>query len=106
MFTERNNKFDSYENDDSDAPKPRTKRKRKSFSKRIDREDERMIFQGTVEESLPGTLFHVKINNDMLVLATLSGKLRQNHIQILLGDNVTIEVSPYDTTRGRIIRRN
>ncbi|MEY4096949.1 MAG: hypothetical protein RLZZ102_636 [Pseudomonadota bacterium] len=69
-----------------------------------DRED-RMELIGKVVESLPGTLFEVKTTTGQTVLATLSGKMRQNHIMVLPGDEVIIEVSPYDTTRGRIMRR-
>lgn len=69
-----------------------------------DRED-RMELIGKVIESLPGTLFEVKTSTGQIVLATLSGKMRQNHIMVLPGDDVIIEVSPYDTSRGRIMRR-
>jgi translation initiation factor IF-1 len=61
--------------------------------------------QGTIEEALPGTLFKVKCENEHMVLATLSGKLRMNHIRLVPGDFVTLEVSPYDLTRGRITWR-
>lgn len=67
--------------------------------------DDRLELQGVVEEALPGTWFKVKIEGGNIVLSTLSGKLRQNHIHILPGDKVAIEVSPYDTTRGRIMWR-
>lgn len=70
----------------------------------IERED-RLELHGIVEEALPGTWFRVKIDGGNVVLSTLSGKLRQNHIHILPGDRVAIEVSPYDTTRGRIMWR-
>lgn len=60
--------------------------------------------EGIVEEALPGTTFRVK-NNDKLILAHLSGKMRMHYIKILPGDRVTVELSPYDETRGRIIRR-
>lgn len=85
------------------------KRKMKKNSKaelfdRNDRED-KMSLQGEVEEALPGTLFKV-ICDSHAVLATLSGKMRQHQIHILPGDRVTVEVSPYDTSRGRIVRRH
>lgn len=70
----------------------------------IDRDD-RMELVGRVIESLPGTLFEVKTISGQVVLATLSGKMRQNHIMVLPGDEVTVEVSPYDTSRGRITKR-
>ncbi|MCL5017546.1 MAG: translation initiation factor IF-1 [Patescibacteria group bacterium] len=59
---------------------------------------------GIVEEALPGTNFRVK-SGDKMILAHLSGKMRMNYIKILPGDKVTLEVSTYDETRGRIIRR-
>ena len=62
---------------------------------------------GTVLESLPGNLFHVKLeDNDYKVVAYLAGKLMQHKIWILPGDQVTLELSPYDLTRGRIVWRN
>lgn len=64
--------------------------------------DDKLELQGFVEEALPGTWFKVRTHEDVIVLCTLSGKLRQNHIHVLPGDRVTIEVSPYDTSRGRI----
>jgi len=76
-------------------------------NRRIDTNDrdDRMELVGHVVESLPGTLFEVKTVSGQVVLATLSGKMRQNHIMVLPGDEVMIEVSPYDTTRGRITKR-
>ena len=62
---------------------------------------------GTVMESLPGNLFRVKLeDNDYKVVAYLAGKLMQHRIWVLPGDHVTVELSPYDLTRGRIIWRN
>ena len=102
-----NDKFDNYESDDSRRPRGKSKHKKHYSSQKKEERDDRMSLSGIVEEALPGTWFHVKINNgDVVVLATLSGKMRQNHIQILPGDKVTVEVSPYDTSRGRITRRN
>jgi translation initiation factor IF-1 len=66
-----------------------------------ERED-KIELHGVVEESLPGTWFKVRVDSGFTVLCTLSGKLRQNHIHILPADKVVIEVSPYDTSRGRI----
>ena len=60
---------------------------------------------GTVSESLPNAMFKVKLENGHEVLAHISGKLRMNFIKILPGDKVTLELSPYDLTRGRIIWR-
>lgn len=62
--------------------------------------------EGTVIEVLPNTMFRVKLGtNDKTVLAHLSGKMRQNNIKVLLGDNVTLEISVYDITKGRIVFR-
>ena len=58
-----------------------------------------------VVEALPNTVFKVKLPNGMIVTATISGKLRMNYIKILPGDRVTIEVSVYDLTKGRITWR-
>ncbi|MBR6094737.1 MAG: translation initiation factor IF-1 [Lachnospiraceae bacterium] len=62
--------------------------------------------EGTVTEKLPNTMFRVKLENGHEVLAHISGKLRQNFIRILPGDKVTLELSPYDLTKGRIIWRD
>lgn len=61
--------------------------------------------EGTVEEALPNAVFKVKLDNGHEVLAHISGKLRQHYIKILPGDRVTMELSPYDLTRGRITWR-
>ena len=60
---------------------------------------------GTVVASNKGK-FEVKINDTLIVLCTLSGKIKMNGVRILVSDNVRIEVSPYDTTKGRIVYRN
>ena len=70
-----------------------------------DRQD-RLELEGRIEECLPGTLFRVKCTAGNVVLCTLSGKLRMNRIRLLPNDNVTIEVSPYDVSRGRITWRH
>ena len=62
--------------------------------------------EGIVVELLPNTMFKVSINNNHVILAHISGKLRMNNIRILPGDKVTIEMSPYDLTKGRIIWRS
>jgi len=62
--------------------------------------------EGVVVESLPNTTFQVDIGNGHIILAHISGKLRMNFIRILPGDKVTIEMSPYDLTRGRITWRS
>ena len=61
--------------------------------------------EGTVVEALPNTTFQVDIGNGHTILAHISGKLRMNFIRILPGDKVTVEMSPYDLTRGRITWR-
>lgn len=62
--------------------------------------------EGVVIESLPNTTFQVDIGNGHTILAHISGKLRMNFIRILPGDKVTVEMSPYDLTRGRITWRS
>lgn len=61
---------------------------------------------GSVYECLPNATFRVELENGHKIIATISGRLRQNNIMILLGDNVDIEMSPYDMSRGRITYRN
>ena len=62
--------------------------------------------EGKVIEKLPNTMFTVELENGHVVLAHISGKLRMNYIKILPGDKVTIEMSPYDLSKGRIIWRD
>ena len=62
--------------------------------------------QGTVVESLPNAMFQVELENGRQITAHISGKLRMNYIRILPGDKVTVEMSPYDLTRGRITWRS
>lgn len=67
-----------------------------------------MVFDGIVEETLRSSTFKVRIENEKSVLipiCKLSGKMRQNKIQVLLGDKVKVEMSPYDLTKGRIVYR-
>lgn len=61
--------------------------------------------QATVREALPNAQFRVELESGHIVLAHISGKMRQNFIRILPGDKVTVELSPYDLTRGRITYR-
>ena len=61
--------------------------------------------EGNVTEVLPGTKFKVEIDDEHILLAHISGKMRMNYIKILPGDKVIIEMSPYDLTKGRIVRR-
>ena len=62
--------------------------------------------EGTVTEALPNAQFKVELPNGKVILAHISGKLRMNFIKILPGDKVTVEMSPYDLTRGRITWRS
>ena len=62
--------------------------------------------EGKVIEKLPNAMFHVELENGHVVLAHISGKLRTNYIRILPGDKVTLEMSPYDLTKARIIWRD
>ncbi|KAA6435061.1 translation initiation factor IF-1 [Agrococcus sediminis] len=61
--------------------------------------------EGSVNEALPNAMFRVELSNGHIVLAHISGKMRQNYIRILQGDRVIVELSPYDLTRGRIVYR-
>ena len=67
--------------------------------------EEKITVEGTVIEALPGTQFRVELENGHEVLAYLSGKMRRYYIRILLGDKVTLEMSPYDLSRARITYR-
>ena len=67
--------------------------------------EEAISVEGTVIEALPNASFRVELENKHVVLAHVSGKMRMNFIRILPGDRVTVELSPYDLTRGRIVRR-
>lgn len=67
--------------------------------------EEAIEVEGIVEESLPNTMFRVKLQNGHLILTHLSGKMRKHYIRIVPGDKVKVALSPYDLTRGRIIFR-
>ena len=67
--------------------------------------EEAIEVEGVVVEPLPNAMFRVKLENDHVVLAHISGKMRKYYIRILPGDHVTVELSPYDLTRGRITYR-
>ena len=62
--------------------------------------------QGLVTDVLPNTVFRVKLENDHVITAHISGKMRKNYIRILNGDKVTVEMSPYDLSKGRITFRS
>ena len=67
--------------------------------------EEAIEVEGTVVEPLPNAMFRVELDNGHQVLAHISGKMRMHYIRILPGDKVTVELSPYDLTRGRITYR-
>lgn len=67
--------------------------------------EETIKFTGKVIEVLPNTTFRIELENKITLLAHISGKMRKNNINILLGDKVDVDVSPYDITKGRIVFR-
>ena len=67
--------------------------------------EETIQMQGEILETLPNAMFRVKLENGHVVLGHISGKMRMHYIKILAGDKVTVELSPYDLTRGRITYR-
>ena len=64
------------------------------------------VVDGVVEEALPNTLFRVKLPNGELTIAYLAGKMRLHHITVMPGDQVKVQMTPYDLTRGRIVYRS
>lgn len=64
--------------------------------------DDSIEFEGTVLETLPNTMFRVKLENGHVITAHISGRMRKNYIRILTGDKVTVQLTPYDLTKGRI----
>ncbi|MGI6157084.1 MAG: translation initiation factor IF-1 [Saccharofermentanales bacterium] len=68
--------------------------------------EEAIEVKGVVVDAMPNAMFRVRLENGFEVIAHISGKLRQNYIRILTGDHVTVELSPYDLTRGRITWRS
>ena len=67
--------------------------------------EEHLELEGTVIETLPNTMFRVQLDNGHVITAHISGKMRKNYIRILTGDKVTVEMTPYDLTKGRITYR-
>jgi len=67
--------------------------------------EDQIEMQGVVVDTLPNTTFRVKLENGHIVIAHISGRMRKNYIRILTGDKVTVEITPYDLTRGRIVYR-
>ena len=67
--------------------------------------EEAIQMNGVVKETLPNTIFRVELENGHIITAHISGKMRKHYIRILTGDSVTVEMTPYDLTKGRIIFR-
>ena len=67
--------------------------------------EEAIRLEGKVTDVLPNAMFRVKLQNDQMVVGHISGRMRQNEIRILLGDDVELEFSPYDLSKGRIVKR-
>ena len=67
--------------------------------------EEAIQMKGVVKETLPNTIFRVELENGHAITAHISGKMRKHYIRILTGDSVTVEMTPYDLTKGRIIFR-
>jgi translation initiation factor IF-1 len=68
--------------------------------------EELIEFSGTVTELLPNAMFRVELENGHMILAHTSGRMRKNRIRVLVGDKVTVEMTPYDLTKGRITFRH
>ncbi len=83
----------------------RSRSKRKGPPEEKQAKDDKLEFEGVVDEALPNAMFRVKATNGLEVLATICGRMRKNFIKILPGDSVVFEVSPYDTSKGRITYR-
>ena len=79
-----------------------------SCEEKVDRlsKQDAIELEGKVIEPLPNAMFNVELENGKNILCTISGKIRMNYIRILPGDGVTVELSPYDLTKGRITWRN
>ena len=67
--------------------------------------EDNIEMQGTVQDTLPNTMFRVELENGHVVTAHISGKMRKIYIRILTGDKVTVQLTPYDLTKGRIVFR-
>jgi translation initiation factor IF-1 len=68
--------------------------------------EDQIEMEGTVLDTLPNTMFRVQLDNGHVVIAHISGKMRKNYIRILKGDKVTVQLTPYDLTKGRITFRS
>lgn len=71
----------------------------------MSKDKELVKVEGVVEETLPNTTFQVRLANNHVILAHISGRMRVNYIRLLTGDRVLVEMSPYDLTKGRIVQR-
>ncbi len=67
--------------------------------------EDQIEIEGTVVETLPNTMFRVELENGHIITAHISGKMRKHYIRILTGDKVTVEITPYDLSKGRITYR-
>ena len=68
--------------------------------------EELIEFEGVVLELLPNAMFRIKLDNDHEILGHTSGRMRKNRIRVLVGDRVTVEMTPYDLSKGRVIHRH
>ena len=68
--------------------------------------EELLQFDGVVLELLPNAMFRVKLENEHIIIAHTSGRMRKNRIRIIVGDKVTLEMTPYDLTKGRVVHRH
>lgn len=68
--------------------------------------EELIEFEGTVLELLPNAMFRIELENGHVILGHTSGRMRKNRIRVLVGDKVTVEMTPYDLTKGRVILRH
>jgi translation initiation factor IF-1 len=68
--------------------------------------EDQIEMEGTVVETLPNTMFRVELDNGHIITAHISGKMRKHYIRILTGDKVTVEMTPYDLSKGRITYRS
>ncbi len=80
--------------------------KNQGILKRIMAKEEPIEMEGTVVDTLPNTMFRVELENGHVVTAHISGKMRKHYIRILTGDKVTVQMTPYDLTKGRITYRS
>lgn len=75
------------------------------YGEQMAKEDSTLTYEGTVDKVLPNAMFRVILENQHQVLCTISGRMRQNNITVLLDDKVKIEMTPYDLSKGRIVYR-